>query len=321
MDCIWIDLTPHSLSMLVRCLTFCLDEGELLGMTDYSDWYVPGWYVVCASHRLKCEQVRSFSVCGKDLVVFRTSSGTVAAVEKDCASRSYPVYEQYGMIWFFAGETPYEQLPSEAHLFPRDTWRRVGSGDIGEIDTDCRDIMENAVDWAHFRPVHHIEVCKPEFLEIKPTRLRVRVDIRAAFDNIFWDGKIARLLKQVGLNAYFTGTLHLTLYGPSLLYVDIDLHSRFYPPLRFITMLSPLAPQKTKQFYAAYASVGLRNPFALLVARLFARKLRIDLLADKRMWKDKLPSDHAVLCDTERLSIAIYRDWWAKLAQAGQFPQ
>ena len=232
--------------------------------------------------------------------------------------RAYPARETLGLVWLFFGDEVYYQLPSDEELFPGGKWRRVGAGDVGEINTDCRDIMENGVDCAHFEPVHNIRIRAARFGEVTPDKLRFQVDIRAALDEVILDGKAANLLARFGLDTYFDGTVNGTLYGPSLLFVHVDLDSRFYVPLRFATMLSPTGPRTTREYYAAYAPVGITNPFALLVARLFTAKLRSNLVGDKDMWHDKLPSDQAIFSQADLLPIARYRRWFGDLGKPAQ---
>jgi hypothetical protein len=244
--------------------------------------------------------------------------GSAPRVPSGAAIASYRVVERHGMIWVFVGDRVYYELPTDEELFPGRAWRRVGHGDVGEIRTGCRDIMENGIDCAHFEPVHNIRVKSAEMVETTENRLRFQVAISAALDEIVAGGKAAQLLKRFGINAFFDGVVHGTIYGPSLLFVHIDLDSRFYVPLRFATMLSPAAPRCTRQFYAAYAPSDRYAPWSLAVARLFTAKLRHNLLSDKRMWDDKLDSDACVLCDADILPIMRYRKWWDGLARAAR---
>jgi phenylpropionate dioxygenase-like ring-hydroxylating dioxygenase large terminal subunit len=94
-------------------------------------------------------------------------------------TRSYPVVEQYGMIFMYrdaAGSKPQYALPEMDDFDPAE-WTRPATFDF-EIRIHGQDIMENSVDSPHFMAVHGHDMPINTF-HAEGKQLRITQHVRA----------------------------------------------------------------------------------------------------------------------------------------------
>lgn len=204
---------------------------------------VESWYVAGHSDRLGRGQVRSTEQFGRRLAVYRDLAGTVHAIDGTCAHlgadlgqgrlvgnqltcafhgwrfdgrgecldaprrlQVYPVTEQWGYVWLYAGKEPAFDLPKPRPGWRHWTWR------IPPQRMACHPhlVISNGLDSAHVGPLHGLELTAPSRLTRSGDyRLSVPLRLRPASPAI-------RLLAGGELSASFT------TIGATLAWIEVE---------------------------------------------------------------------------------------------------
>src|SRR5262249_10835895 len=123
------------------------------------------WYAVAWSSEVPAGSAVPFQAFGRDLVAFRRSDGVVQALDAHGKPpRSWTTRELHDRIWiwFSSTEAPPAWTLPDTLLDPELRWDSAGRLDR-TFPSHPQDILENAVDPAHFLFIHGMsEVFDPE---------------------------------------------------------------------------------------------------------------------------------------------------------------
>lgn len=165
-----------------------------------NDRFAEGWYWALRSSELPAGSATKLNLLGRELALYRGADGRVAALDAFCPhmgahlgeglvegdklrclfhgwsygadgrcaahdtarTASWPVEEEYGLIWVWTGPSPRRPLPYVPELAETETASMLG----GAFEKGCHPnvVMINAIDAHHFNTVHHL----PVRLEMEP---------------------------------------------------------------------------------------------------------------------------------------------------------
>lgn len=258
------------------------------------------WHLVCPSEALRRGQVMGWSLGGRELVLFRSASGSVHALSAHCAhmgthlaggtvegeclrcplhhwrfdggghpdaagrpgQRAFPLVERHGAILVFNG--PVVLFPPPDVGGPGLRW---STGPAVTVRCGWLPVVTNAFDIEHLRTVHHRElVDAPTVERPDPFTFRLRYTSR-----VTGTGLSDRLTKALSGNRI---RVAITLHGGTLLSVQSDL-GRTRGAL--VAGLHPV-PEGLSVRLAFAARQGPLSRLSLAVSRwLFTSFLRRDL--------------------------------------------
>jgi 3-ketosteroid 9alpha-monooxygenase subunit A len=218
--------------------------------------------------------------------------------------RSYPTVERFGAVWIFVGDDVYCQLPSENELLPGGGWVGPGPTRVGAYRTTCRDILENAVDWAHQMPVHGMN----------------SLEIAHTFDeqkNIFVVRQVTEAPTVLRFFGFRKGQMTIHVYGPSVHFNVFDFG--LGGEVRSCAYAQPVGPTETHLFLNTYVK-GKIPWLGWITSRIILRMGRMAGEGDFRIWGNKIVVENPVLCEADRGPIMAYRRWFNQLGRKASDP-
>jgi len=175
---------------------------------DQENLFPQAWYMLCRSRDIPIGAVRSHTLVGLPIVLFRTSTGTLHAVDahcahmgthlgsgsvvndclrcplhhwmfepdghcrgRDAAQRTWPVVERFGAVFVFLGPRPLFDVPHFAA--GSDLCTLIGR--TVSINCPWLAITSNGFDMQHLHAVHERALREPPQVEaLDPFRLQLR---------------------------------------------------------------------------------------------------------------------------------------------------
>lgn len=174
-------------------------------------------------------------------------------VEVPCLGKSlpvqlqtWPVAEQYGLIWVWTGETPQHPVPFVPELEQQDCDSALGARFVKQCHPNV--VMINAIDAHHFNTVHHLPLkIVFEKRELNPNAI--------TFDNITRGGEeswLIKLIRPLYQNAvtyrmcYWYGSTGTVTIGPDFLHFHILFALRMLPDGRTEGQTILLTPRRSQ---------------------------------------------------------------------------
>ena len=270
---------------------------ETLAHVDPFPGYPRGWFVVALSEEVVTDAPLTLRYFGQDLVAFREQSGAAVVqaalprLASGVAPQAFRVVERNGFVFVHydpRGREPEYEIPVVPQV-GHPQWTAWQHGKL-RLRTHSREIVENVVDVAHFRPVHKNDP--------------------AEFVNEFVGHRAIQRSEGHGMGQH-AGTgyrLEATYYGPSfqvtemhsvvetVLYNTHTMVDEAHVDLRFGLMMQPGSQGErfSEDYVREYVSVVMHG-----------------FRQDARIWEHKRWRDRPVLCDGDG-PIMQLRAWYAQ---------
>ena len=213
--------------------------------------------------------------------------------------KSWPVREVNQLIYLWndpdGGEPIAEQAIEEDPRIAQNDWtpwviRRI------DVASNCRELIDNMADKAHFGPVHGIG-------EVKH------------FSNISEGHTYTQVMTANGPVGELTSTA--TYYGPSyMIHHNVSNGSAEYPPREFLSLVINVPTGlKSFEFLAGFKEkipAGLEGDRQAQIDHVNAtieETIERSVFADLKIWENKVPIDNPILCDGDG-PVSRLRQWY-----------